>query len=172
MGSVIYLYTRTISGQYSGFRVRLGIGNGADLLRYADARRGQSRLIRVQRAGAEVRLQALLLAGDTSAGGWILDLLQREASAQAYGRQLLAPGATPPAALPAREKQVCTCFNVGAPAIQAHLAQCGGTTDERLASLQGALRCGTNCGSCLPELRRLVRETPIQARAEAQAQAA
>ncbi|WP_374665643.1 molybdopterin-dependent oxidoreductase [Ramlibacter sp.] len=145
----------------------LGIGNGADLLRYADARRGQSRLIRVQRTGAEVRLQALLLAGDTRAGGWILDLLQREAPAQAYGRQLLAPGATPPAALPARERQVCTCFNVGAPAIQAHLAQCGGTSDERLASLQGALRCGTNCGSCLPELRRLVRETQAQAQPQA-----
>ena len=28
---------------------------------------------------------------------------------------------------------------------------------ERLASLQGQLRCGTNCGSCVPELKRMAR---------------
>ena len=65
---------------------------------------------------------------------------------------------------------MCTCFNVGAPAIQAHLAQCGGTSDERLASLQRALRCGTNCGSCLPELKRMVRSTgPLAPKPAAQA---
>ncbi len=31
---------------------------------------------------------------------------------------------------------------------------------QRLAALQGGLKCGTNCGSCIPELRRLVRATP------------
>ncbi|MDB5894931.1 MAG: nitrate reductase, partial [Rhodoferax sp.] len=31
------------------------------------------------------------------------------------------------------------------------------TEEQRIASLQGALKCGTNCGSCLPEVRRLVR---------------
>ena len=29
---------------------------------------------------------------------------------------------------------------------------------EMERQLQGALRCGTQCGSCVPELRRLVRE--------------
>ena len=29
--------------------------------------------------------------------------------------------------------------------------------EDRLASLQGALKCGTNCGSCVPELKRRVR---------------
>jgi assimilatory nitrate reductase catalytic subunit len=24
--------------------------------------------------------------------------------------------------------------------------------------LQGSLKCGTNCGSCIPELKRLVRQ--------------
>jgi assimilatory nitrate reductase catalytic subunit len=54
-------------------------------------------------------------------------------------------------------KQVCRCFGVEAPAIEAHLAQCGGAPAQRLASVQGALRCGTNCGSCVPELQRMVR---------------
>ena len=31
-----------------------------------------------------------------------------------------------------------------------------GTPDERLTALQQQLRCGTDCGSCLPTLKRLV----------------
>ena len=31
------------------------------------------------------------------------------------------------------------------------------TDEARLASLQDALKCGTNCGSCIPELKRKVR---------------
>ena len=27
----------------------------------------------------------------------------------------------------------------------------------RLAALQGALKCGTNCGSCLPQLQKMVK---------------
>ncbi|RZA33485.1 MAG: DUF4982 domain-containing protein [Lysobacteraceae bacterium] len=57
----------------------------------------------------------------------------------------------------ARGKQVCSCFAVEASAIEEHLARCGGSAEERLASLQAALRCGTNCGSCVPELKRMVR---------------
>ena len=30
----------------------------------------------------------------------------------------------------------------------------------RLASLQSGLKCGTNCGSCVPELRALVEKVP------------
>ena len=45
-------------------------------------------------------------------------------------------------------------------ALAATCAQCHGTDDDRLAQLQGQLRCGTQCGSCLPALRRLVSEVP------------
>ncbi|MGH8804250.1 MAG: (2Fe-2S)-binding protein, partial [Polaromonas sp.] len=118
------------------------------------------------RIGAEARLEGFVLAGDTSAEAWIKTLLQDELPAQAYGRLLLVPGAKAPVAIQSRGKQVCTCFNVTDTAIDEHLSvisQGGGgagylgTDDERLASLQEALRCGTNCGSCLPELKRRVR---------------
>ncbi|HEY8360957.1 MAG TPA: molybdopterin dinucleotide binding domain-containing protein, partial [Ramlibacter sp.] len=130
---------------------------GTDTLRYADRRRGQRRTVRVRREGADTLVQGLLLAGDTSAEGWIRALLQQELPAQAYGRQLLAAGAKPPVAIAAAGKQVCSCFGVAAPAIEAQLAAGTGSADQRLASLQGALRCGTNCGSCVPELKRMVR---------------
>ena len=41
--------------------------------------------------------------------------------------------------------------------IRARLASAAGSPPERLAALQAGLKCGTQCGSCLPELRRLER---------------
>jgi assimilatory nitrate reductase catalytic subunit len=101
-----------------------------------------------------------LLTGDTKAEAWIKTLLQDELPAGGYGRLLLVPGAAAPVAVVARSPQVCTCFNVSEDAIRAELPRCGGTDDQRLAQLQGQLQCGTNCGSCLPELRRLVKAVP------------
>ncbi|NML46458.1 molybdopterin-dependent oxidoreductase [Ramlibacter sp. G-1-2-2] len=135
----------------------LGLAGTVDTLRYADRRKGQRRTVRVRREGADTRIEALLLAGDTSAEAWIKSLLLQELPAQAYGRLLLAPGAKAPVAVQKKGKQVCSCFGVEAPAIEQHLEGCGGSPDERLASLQKALRCGTNCGSCVPELKRMIR---------------
>ena len=130
---------------------------GVDALRYVDRRKGQRRVVRLQRKGQEAFLEAFLLAGDTSAQGWIKTLLVDELPAQAYGRQLLSPGAQPALAPVARGRQVCTCLNVSDAAINKQLASGFGGEDARLAALQSALKCGTNCGSCVPELRRMVR---------------
>jgi assimilatory nitrate reductase catalytic subunit len=132
----------------------------ADTLRYADKRRQQRRSARLQRTGDDITLEAFLLAGDTSAESWIKTLLQDELPAGRYGRLLLMPGAAAPVAVAAKSPQVCTCFNVGEDAIRGALPRCGGTDDQRLAQLQGQLKCGTNCGSCIPELRRLVKAVP------------
>jgi assimilatory nitrate reductase catalytic subunit len=138
----------------------------ADTLRYADRRRGQRRSARlVRRADGSAGLEAFLLGGDTSAEAWISTLLREELPAQSYGRLLLSPGARAPVAVQSRGKTVCACFNVADAAIQAELGRCSGTPDERLAKLQGALKCGTNCGSCIPELKRMVRATPAEAQA-------
>lgn len=130
---------------------------GAQVLHYADKRRGQRRTMRLAPHGEKTQLDGFLLAGDTSAESWIKPLLQDELPAQAYGRLLLVPGARAPVAVQARGRQVCTCFNVAEPEITAALQTCAGSADEQLAQLQGQLKCGTNCGSCIPELKRLVR---------------
>ncbi len=138
---------------------------GAEVLRYADRRRGQRRAMRLVPRGdgrQDARLEAFVLAGDTRAESWVRALLQDEGPAQAYGRALLAPGAKPPATLAPRSRQVCTCLNVTEGEILATLAQCQGSAEDRLARLQAERRCGTQCGSCVPELRRLVR-TGLQA---------
>jgi assimilatory nitrate reductase catalytic subunit len=138
-----------------------------DTLRYADKRRRQQRSVRLQpgtgRIGDATLLVAFLLAGDTSAESWIKTLLQDRLPAGEYGRRLLMPGSAAPAALAPQSPQVCACFNVTADAIRGVLPHCMGSGEERLAQLQAQLRCGTNCGSCMPELRRLVRTVAVSA---------
>ncbi len=132
--------------------------NTTDTLRYNDKKAGQRRAVRLIRLPhGTAQLQGFVLAGDTSAEAWIKTLLQDQLEAQTYGRLLLSPGAKAPIAIQSKGAQVCTCFNVTEPAIQTQLKQCQGSDDERLSQLQTALKCGTNCGSCIPQLKRLVR---------------
>ena len=115
--------------------------------------------------GAGSRVAAFLLGGDTQAGAWVSTLLLDELPAQSYGRALLAGTATPPQAVPARGAQVCNCFDVGESEIAATLAGCSGDAETRLAQLQARLKCGTNCGSCLPALRQQVQRMQPAAQA-------
>jgi assimilatory nitrate reductase catalytic subunit len=137
----------------------LGLGRdaGLPLLHYDDDRRGQRRSVRLAGSGEATRIEALLLAGDTSAEAWVKPLLQDERPAQAYGRLLLLPGAAPPVAVADRGHQVCTCMDVRDREIDAELGRLAGDDESRLAALQTRLKCGTQCGSCLPSLRRMVR---------------
>jgi len=130
---------------------------GTDTLRYHDRNRGQYRAVHLERDGETQTLRGVLLAGDTRAEAWIKTLLQDELPAQAYGRALLAGTATPPVAVAERGKQICTCFNVSEPQIVQVLGRCSGNADARMAQLQGELKCGTNCGSCIPAVRALVK---------------
>ncbi|MES2956950.1 MAG: molybdopterin-dependent oxidoreductase, partial [Pseudomonadota bacterium] len=137
----------------------LGIA-GAQVLRYADARRGQRRAMRLH-AAAELdaaTLDAFLLAGDAGAATWVLGLLQDGQPARPFGQALLNGRASPPAAVKPRAPQVCNCFDVSQSAIVDALAACHGSAEARLAQLQQRLSCGTQCGSCLPAVRALVAE--------------
>ncbi|RYZ13275.1 MAG: nitrate reductase, partial [Comamonadaceae bacterium] len=129
-----------------------------EVLRYVDSRHGQHRAMRLLRSGDEARLEGFLLAGDTRAQAWIAALLKDCLPAQAFGRELLRPGAAAPAGLAPRGRVICSCVGVNESAILARLGGASGSDAERLGALQAGLGCGTQCGSCLPELRRMVRE--------------
>jgi assimilatory nitrate reductase catalytic subunit len=133
---------------------------GAGLLAYRDARRGQWRRARLEAADQgqqpQAVLQAVLLAGDVSAQAWIAPLLQDRLDAQPLRRALLQPGARPPQAVAARGATVCACEGVGENAIAGLLKACTGDAGARLKRLKDELRCGTQCGSCVPQLQRMV----------------
>jgi assimilatory nitrate reductase catalytic subunit len=135
--------------------------DGQDTLRYLDSKRGQRRALNLVREGEQMLLEGFMLAGDTRAQAWITTLLKESLPAQQLGQALLAPGATPPVPVVSKGQQVCTCFNVTDVVIQQFLSNCKAAEPDRLATLQASLRCGTNCGSCIPQLHRLVRQVPV-----------
>jgi assimilatory nitrate reductase catalytic subunit len=132
--------------------------SGADALRYADARAHQRRAISIARTSQDTRVVAFLLAGDVRAAGWIGELLVEQLPADLYGRALLSGSPVAPSPVPSRGAQVCSCFDVTEPQIEAALAHCDGAPEMQLTQLQAELKCGTNCGSCLPKLRSMVRK--------------
>jgi assimilatory nitrate reductase catalytic subunit len=127
-------------------------------LKYRDKKSEQYRVVLL----AGDAIQGFLLSGDASSGAWMQTLLQEDLNAAAFRRRLLLP--SPKIALgapmdaPAKATQVCSCLNVSAEKITACLQTCQGSESERLTQLQGELQCGTECGSCVPTLKRMVRE--------------
>jgi len=55
---------------------------------------------------------------------------------------------------------VCACFGVGLEAIRRAITQ---GTAVNVAEIGRALRAGTNCGSCIPELQGIVERTAAAA---------
>ncbi|WP_374438352.1 molybdopterin-dependent oxidoreductase [Inhella sp.] len=129
--------------------------DGPGVLRYADAGRGRLRLLRLQGEGEAAALQAFARVGEQDEAAWLQPLWREGRRAAPLGRWLLSPGAPPAELLSApRSPQVCNCFDVREDQIRACLA--GGA--DSLDALQAELKCGTQCGSCLPALRRLMSE--------------
>ncbi|OIQ70879.1 nitrate reductase [mine drainage metagenome] len=135
--------------------------DGQHILRYSDTQRGQRRALNLLRDSGQTRLEGFMLAGDTSAQAWITTLLKESLPAQQFGQALLAAGATPPVPVVTKGQQVCTCFNVTDLAIHQFLSLCDAAEPDRLAAMQASLQCGTHCGSCMPQLQRLVRQVPV-----------
>jgi len=134
---------------------------GDQVLRYDDKRRGNARHILI----ADGMLQAVALAGDASAEHWLREYLEAEQPVAALGRLLLMPSTQAPQAFKPRGRIVCNCFNVAETEIDEALAELPGTPEATLAALQSRLKCGTNCGSCVPELKKMILASPTQAKA-------
>ncbi len=132
----------------------LGV-TGLSSLVYDDARRNISRRVRVE----DGRLTGVRLAGDLAAETWMRDFFLSGASVVELRQRLLAGSATAPDGFKARGKVVCNCFNVTEREITEFCAassRASMSASTTLAALQAKKKCGTNCGSCLPELRGLV----------------
>ncbi len=125
----------------------LGLDDPLAVMRYEDRPRGVSKRIRVESGQVVVAR----LTGETAAFEWLRDLVVEGVEAASLRTWMLAPVTRPPTATAGRGRIVCNCLNVAEPDILAAIA--GGAD---LAGLQGVLKCGTECGSCVPELKRLL----------------
>ncbi len=145
------------SGLVAEIEASFGI-TGPQVLRYDDARRGNARHIFVR----DGKLVAVSLAGDTSAESWLKEYLESGQPVAALGRMLLSPSAKAPQGFRARGRIVCNCFDVAETEIRDVLGKQdwsnAATPSAVLADVQQKLKCGTNCGSCVSELRRIILE--------------
>jgi len=125
----------------------------------------------VHRAGVhkDGRLEALLFVGPSPklpSPEWLKTQFSRTDIPNAERRTLLAgipfEGATDEGAI------VCACFQVGTARISAAAEACGRTVE----GIGRKLGAGTNCGSCIPEIRRLIGVRPSGSHGRAPAQVA
>ena len=130
-------------------------------LRYVDARPVHLRSLRLSPSsnGQDSHLDAFILAGDTRAETWLKQLLQTSHAVQALGRRLLMTGHAPPVPMAQAGQVVCSCLGVRDVAIQDVLSRTPGSDSAQLEQLQSQLKCGTQCGSCVPQLKRMIRLT-------------
>lgn len=127
----------------------LGLDDESRCMIYVDRKRGISKRVLV---GDENQVDGVRLTGETVARDWIKALMIEGVLADELRPWVLAPVSTPPTgSTNGRGKIICNCWDVSENEIKAEAAQgCD------LASIQGKLKCGTQCGSCVPEIKRLI----------------
>jgi assimilatory nitrate reductase catalytic subunit len=118
------------------------------VLVYDDPRRAVGKRVRIEGE----RIVALSLSGETAARHWLKSLWQDGSADAALRRWLLAPLSVPPTGSPVTTgKTLCNCMNISQDAVRAGIER-----GLDLAGLKQELGCGTSCGSCVPEIKRLL----------------
>lgn len=121
---------------------------GADWLEYQDPRNNSYRAVRL----AEGKLDGVLYIGATPelpGRDWLLSLFAGQ-ELDASSRMALLAG-RPPGARVDCGKIICSCFQVGEKTLQAAIAE-----GKTLEQIQQQLKAGSNCGSCVPEIKLLL----------------
>ncbi len=132
-----------------------GLAVEADLLLYRDAKRCVDK-----RALFEgEHLVAVRFENELQSAGWVQEAMLSGTVAD-LRTLLFAPLSMRPGGHAPRGKVVCSCLDVAElPIREAFLA--GNTLEQ----VQARLKCGTSCGSCVPELKRLAAQWPKAAAA-------
>jgi assimilatory nitrate reductase catalytic subunit len=130
-------------------------GSEAEIAEYVDEPRGSYRMA----AFVEGRLAGCLFIGPADAAPqWdaVKLLFESEDMGEGQRRAVLSGKSTDGLADPG--PVICACFGVGLHVIRTALAEGAAGNVEEIGK---ALRAGTNCGSCLPELKRIVADGRI-----------
>ena len=119
------------------------------ILAYDDPRRAIGKRVRLE----DGRIVAVRLAGETLARDWLKELWLTGRADSELRRWLLAPlGAAPGRpSQGAGGKTLCSCQNVSQQTVLGGIAR-----GLDLDGLKREFGCGTGCGSCVPEIKRLL----------------
>ena len=132
----------------------LGLDDPRTTMSFVDTGSGVSKRARI----VDGRIAAVRLYGEVAAVDWLKQFMAQAADVQALRAWLLAPLTAPPQAAQGHGRIVCNCKNVSEAEIKQAVAE-GADLDV----LKNRLRCGTECGSCVPELKRLLAEQAVPA---------
>ena len=125
---------------------------GGEIAEYADTQRGIYRAVSFRDGRLEA---ALFLAAAEAAPSWdaVKALFEAPHLSDMERRMVLSGRAID--GLAETGPVICACFGVGLAVIRDAIASKRATNVETIGK---ALRAGTNCGSCLPELKRIVHD--------------
>ena len=126
----------------------LNINDASRCMVYNDRKRGISKRVLVGDSG---QIDGVRLTGETAARDWLKELMEAGTPAADLRKWMLAPAATPPSGGNQRGKIICNCLNVSERDIKAAIE-----AGQDLEQLQDSLKCGTSCGSCVPEIKRMI----------------
>ena len=160
-----YGYLFADNADLARWQTWLGSVTGGDLAEYKDFGGG------VYRAASFTgdRIAACLFVGPArDAGDW--DVVKSLFAADALNddqRRMLLSGKSMDG-LASTGPIVCACFGVGRTTICDAIATGAGTA----AAIGAKLKAGTNCGSCIPELKRLITQNAVAPSDEKRKQAA
>ena len=136
---------------WRGLAQRL-LGSGGSIVELDDCAQQTYRAASVR----EKRLQACVYLAASASALPGLDWLKAQLCADGLGtpaRKALLAGRAPDG-LDDTGPLICACFGVGLSAIQALIASGEATSVEAVGE---HLKAGTNCGSCQPEIKKLIR---------------
>ncbi|MGH8778391.1 molybdopterin-dependent oxidoreductase [Paraburkholderia sp.] len=127
----------------------LDLAPGNDTLEYRDTRRGLDKRV----VWRDNTIDGFVLAGDTTrADALLADLRERTP----WAGPRFTVFSTVRGESVKRERTICSCKQIGETQIVAAIAR-----GANVADLKATLGCGTVCGSCVPELRRLCESTAV-----------
>lgn len=124
----------------------LGLDDEVRMMNYRDVKRGISKRALIE----DGKLLGVRLIGETAAHDWLKEIIANGMDATSLRPWLFAPLSEPPQGQLQRGHIVCNCQDVSEQEILREFGQ-----GLNLASVQTKLKCGTQCGSCVPELKRL-----------------
>jgi assimilatory nitrate reductase catalytic subunit len=101
-------------------------------------------------------MRAVRLSGEVAGEPWLREWLTAGHDVSTLRTALMMSSAQAPAAFRSRGRIVCSCHGVAQADIESFVASAEGADAAILARLRDELRCGTGCGSCVPELKQLI----------------
>ncbi len=124
-----------------------GLAEDESAIVYAD----QHRQISKRAIVTDGKLTGVRLAGETLAQSWLKESMTDNTLDATLIRWVVAPIGYPPNRLLEKSRIVCVCADITEAQLKREMSH-----GEALSQLQEKLKCGTFCGSCVPEIKRMI----------------